>query len=154
MSNVKRKTCIVMLLVMMLILVCSNVSAHKAYYTEVADVLETQIESAGIDVSKTKVRLNTANEGEVHIDIYIDGCSETEAERIFDEIIFPYMSEDNFVVSRLMAHDSRVLYNEIAIYGNDDREATAVFGYAASRDEKCEIWHNSCEEIYLEDYRV
>lgn len=154
MLNVKHKTCIVMLLVMMLILVCSNVSAHKAYYTEVADVLEARIESAGIDVSKTNVRLNTTNEGSVHIDIYIDGCSEAEAERIFDEIIFPYMSEDNYVVSRLMAHDSRVMYNEIAVYGDDDQDAIAVFGYAAPRDDKCEIWHNSCEEIYLEDYRA
>ena len=38
----------------------------------------------------------------------ITNCSSDEAEKIFDEIIFPYMSTDNLVVGELSLVDGRV----------------------------------------------
>ena len=136
-----------------IVLCCScsnvNISTDDFYYSAAASLAE-ELESQGINVSNTDVDLKlSGGPGYATIIICVDDCTDEEAERIFDEVIFPFMSRDNSVIEDLMMPGCIVSQYYIAVSGGDG----SCSYYSEYSSQRCEIWENEDNVICLEDYR-
>lgn len=153
--SVRVKLISVLLLAGLLLSSCSNLRIEsKKYVEDAADLISDRIVSSGISVDKTLVKTHESG-GEYYasISIFIEDCSEEEASRIFDEIIFPYMSNDNAVVGDLLMVGSTYPVYYIALCHEEAGEEISWCYYKAERRMMCEIWENGEDTVILEDYR-
>ena len=156
MSNSKLKIyfCIFVLLVFL----CSCSRGHvdtKKNLQNATDAVTAELEANGIQVIDTKSEYHLAGDlpGSASIKIYIEDYSEEEAVRIFDEVIFPYMSSDNTVACELSLVEGRVPRYGISICSENYNEDGLAYGYSSYTDSGFEVWEHNGEEICLEDYR-
>ncbi len=150
--NVKRKF-ILAILIILLAFTCSctkeTITTDKYYYLAAA-LLEEELETNGISVTDTTIEFTFSGvPSSVKIIIYIENYTDEEAERIFDEIIFPYMSRDNDVVDNLMMPECCVARYAIVVSGEDG----ALFCTSDYLSQRCELWETRGGIVCLEDYR-
>lgn len=130
---------------------CSNVKiATDEYFYLAADSLTEELESQGVNVKETTVDLKlSGGPGCATIVISIDDCTDEGAERIFEEVIFPYMSRDNYFVENLMMPECIVSRYCIMLSCGD-----GTYSYSSEyASQRCELWENGDDIVCLEDYR-
>lgn len=148
----KRSVLIFVLPVLVVFCSCSNghIDTDEHIYSA-TKALVSEIESNGIGIKDSTVDLHlSGGPGSANIVICIDGFSEEKAQLIFEEVIFPYMAEDNTVVSQLLLVDGRVPEYSITI---SDAVGESYCSYTSSLDYGLEIWNDGEVEVYLEDYK-
>lgn len=116
-------------------------------------MLTEELEAHGVSVKEVTVRIDNDGSGpyvpSAVIVLDVEYCTDEEAERIFDEIIFPYMSRDNNVISNLMMPGGGAQQFIIEVSGED-----GLCHYSSKRSrQRCELWENQNGIVCLEDYR-
>lgn len=156
MSAKHKITILSILVVLAMITSCSHVRLDNKEYIESAfSSIEDELTENSISVERTNIEFKlTGGEGRAILKICIEDCSEEEAERIFDEIIFPYMSTDNSVVANLMMPGGTLPEYYILITNADTEHVTIYANYHTNVSrQRCEIWESEDRVIRLEDYR-
>jgi len=133
---------------------CSDTCVEsEEYIKRSANLLKSELIANEVDVVDTKVKISSSG-GLSSVDIMfsVDNISADEAERIFKDIIFPYMSEENEVVENL-----QIWYSSVDVYTIDlcyEQDGEDVhFSYRADSSDFCEKWENSDQVVFLEDFR-
>lgn len=134
---------------------CSDTSVEsEEYIKRSASLLESELVANEIDIIDTEVKISSSGGlSSASIMISVDNIiSDDEAERIFTDIIFPYMSEENEVVENLQIWCSSAdVYTIDLCYEQDGKEVH--FSYRSDSSDLCERWENSNQVVFLEEFR-
>ena len=151
--SVKHNFTVLFIIISIILCSCSNVHIDTDKHVHSAtEALVSELERNGIEVEDSEVNLRlSGGPGRATITIFIGDCSEEKAQLIFDEIIFPYMGKDNYVVSQLQLVDGRLPDYSISINNASTRESCLTF--SSSLDYGLEIWNDGEVDVHLEDYR-